>query len=243
MKFSFYLVCFVIWEYYSKKINVPLLLPTPKSTFDAVLLSLTDTKTMTNIGVTLIRVLKGWSIAIVLGVPIGLMMGLSEKFNYMFGGILNSLRQVPMMAWVPLTIIWLGIGEGPTIFMIAINGIFQVILNTSQGASQISKDYYNAAKSMGANNVSIFVKIILPATLPFILVGARLAIGSGWMSVICAEFIATSSGLGYSMVEAQSLLQTNILIALMIISAVIGYSIDLFLQKINDKLTSWRTEQ
>ena len=88
------------------------------------------------------------------------------------------------MAWVPLTIVWFGIGDGPTIFLIAFAGVFPIILNTIQGIRSISKDYYNAARSMGASPFSIFINVMLPAALPDILTGARLAISTGWMSVI-----------------------------------------------------------
>ncbi len=183
-KYGFYLILLLIWQLLSLRIGIPLLLPSPKATFMAFVQSLGDSKIMMNVGITFMRVVKGWIIALAVGIPLGLAMGLSKTFNYIFGGLLNSLRQVPMMAWVPLTIIWLGIGDGPTLFMIAINGLFQVILNTTQGVSGISQDYYNAARSMGAGKWSIFRKVILPGALPDMLVGARLAIGSGWMSVI-----------------------------------------------------------
>lgn len=183
-KYGFVIILLIVWQIASTKVGIPLLLPTPKSTFTEFYANITSTKVMTNIGITMSRVVRGWLIAVLVGVPIGMAMGLSKIFKGILGGVVNSLRQIPMMAWVPLSIIWLGIGDGPTLFMIALNGVFQVIMNTSSGVASIDKDYYNAAKSMGASKMSTFANVIVPASMPHILVGARLAIGAGWMSVI-----------------------------------------------------------
>lgn len=183
-KYGFVIILLIVWQIASTKVGIPLLLPTPKSTFTEFYANITSAKVMTNIGITMSRVVRGWLIAVLVGVPIGMAMGLSKIFKGILGGVVNSLRQIPMMAWVPLSIIWLGIGDGPTLFMIALNGVFQVIMNTSSGVASIDKDYYNAAKSMGASKMSTFANVIVPASMPHILVGARLAIGAGWMSVI-----------------------------------------------------------
>lgn len=183
-KYTFLILLLIVWQVASTKVGIPLLLPTPKSTFTEFLANITSKQVMTNIGITMSRVVRGWLIAVAVGVPIGMAMGLSKIFKGILGGVVNSLRQIPMMAWVPLSIIWLGIGDGPTLFMIALNGVFQVIMNTSSGVASIDKDYYNAAKSMGASKGSTFVNVVVPASMPHILVGARLAIGAGWMSVI-----------------------------------------------------------
>jgi len=173
-----------LWQYLATKIGVPLLLPSPKATGLALIKSATDMTVLVNLSITMHRVMKGFLVALLVGVPLGYIMGLSQTAEKMLSGIIDSVRQVPIMAWVPLTIIWLGIGDGPTIFMIALSGIFPVILNTIQGVKNISKDYYNAARSMGAGPLSIFVHIIIPGSLPDVLTGARIAVGTGWMSVI-----------------------------------------------------------
>lgn len=181
---AMYIALIGIWQLLAMKIAIPLLLPTPYETLKAFIHCLTSSEIMGNMGITLGRVLKGFMYAMLIGVPIGILMGFSEMVEKVLSGLIDSLRQVPIMAWVPLTIIWLGIGDGPTLFMIAFAGVFPVILNTIQGVRGISKDYYNAAKSMGAGPISIFVHIVVPAALPDVLTGARIAISSGWMSVI-----------------------------------------------------------
>lgn len=173
-----------VWQLAAMQIDVPLIWPSVPELWSGVTQSVTDPEVMKNFGITLLRVLKGWGIALLVGIPLGLAMGLSATFDKMFGGIIHSLRQVPMMAWVPLTIIWFGIGDGPTLFMIALNGVFQVVLNTAAGVRGISRDFFFAAQSMGASKWSLFKNIVLPGAMPDILVGARLAAGGGWMSVI-----------------------------------------------------------
>jgi len=174
----------ILWQLAANHYNNSLLLPTPKSTIIAFFQCITDIEVITNISITMTRVLKGFLYALLFGVPIGFLMGAFKVFENLIGGFIDSLRQVPIMAWVPLTIVWFGIGDGPTIFLIAFAGVFPVILNTIHGVKNISKDYYNAAKSMGASPLSIFVNIMVPAAIPDILTGARIAISSGWMSVI-----------------------------------------------------------
>ena len=137
-----------------------------------------------NLAITMRRVVTGSLYAFLIGFPLGMVMGYSPKLLQTMSPFINSLRQVPIMAWVPLTIVWFGIGDGPTVFLIAFSGIFTIILNTVSGVQDISKDFYNAARSMGANTFNIIKDIVIPGSLPGVLTGIRLAIGLGWMSVI-----------------------------------------------------------
>lgn len=173
-----------IWHISAVRIGSSLLLPKPIDVLQGFITCITDQEIVKNVFITLQRVLKGFSYALLFGLPIGLIMGFSTKIEGILSPIVDSARQVPIMAWVPLTIVWFGIGDGPTIFLIAFAGVFPIILNTIQGIRSISKDYYNAARSMGASPFSIFINVMLPAALPDILTGARLAISTGWMSVI-----------------------------------------------------------
>ena len=155
---------------------------------------------------------------------------------------INSLRQIPIMAWVPLSIVWFGLGDGPTIFMIAFSGVFTIILNTIAGVQDISKDFYNAARSMGASTLDIVKDIVVPGALPGVITGIRLAIGMGWMSVIWAEFIATSAGFGYLMVEAQGRMETATIMAYMLIAGLVGFAIDRIMLLVENVLLRWKAD-
>jgi NitT/TauT family transport system permease protein len=229
-----------IWQMASGVYQSDLLLPPPHKTMTALWRAIQNWSVLTNLLLTLKRVLAGFGIACVIGLPLGFAMGASRAIFQLFDPLISSVRQVPMMAWVPLTIIWFGLGDGPTLFLIAMVGIFPLILNTIAGVRSISPAYYHAARSMGAGSWSIFAHIIVPASLPDILTGMRLAMGLGWMSVICAEFIATSAGFGFAMVEAQTRMETDSLLALMIMGASVGFGIDKTLRLIESGLTRWR---
>lgn len=174
----------IIWSIAAKIVDQPFLFPSLASVFDALFTALLDLHVWRNIAITMRRVMTGVFYAFIFGLPIGMIMGYSSTMLRAFAPFVNSLRQVPIMAWVPLSIIWFGLGDGPTIFMIAFTGVFTIILNTIAGVQDISKDYYNAARSMGANTKDIIKDIVLPGSLPGMITGLRLAIGMGWMSVI-----------------------------------------------------------
>jgi NitT/TauT family transport system permease protein len=215
-----------VWKLSSRLYDSQLLLPSPESAFFAFCDLIVTPSVWMNLALTLKRVLTGFGFAAALGVPLGLMMGLSKTMMDMLDPLLSSIRQVPLMAWIPLSIIWFGLGDGPTVFMIAMTGMFAVVLNTIAGVQNIPKDYYYAARSMGAGAWSIFRRVVLPGAIPDIMTGARLALSSGWMAVICAEFIATSAGFGFMMVEAQARMETEKLLALMVTGALVGYLMD-----------------
>lgn len=162
----------------------PFIFPYLEDVAYQVVYSLTDMYVLENLAITMRRVVTGSLYAFLIGFPLGMIMGYSPKLLQTMSPFINSLRQVPIMAWVPLTIVWFGIGDGPTIFLIAFSGIFTIILNTVSGVQDISKDFYNAARSMGANTLNIIRDIVIPGSLPGVLTGIRLAIGLGWMSVI-----------------------------------------------------------
>jgi len=159
-------------------------LPKFQDTIKAFFTALTDPFTLKNLGITLRRVMVGSMYAIAIGVPIGLLMGYSKTVHRTFAPFINSVRQVPIMAWVPLAIIWFGLGDGPTIFLIAFTGVFAVVINTITGVHDIDINYYHAARSLGAGKWQVIRDVVIPGSFPGVFTGTRLAIGLGWMSVI-----------------------------------------------------------
>ncbi len=178
------LIIGIIWYLAAHAVNQPFLFPYLEDVLNEVVYSLGDLYVLRNLGITMRRVLTGSLYAFLIGFPIGMFMGYSPRILRAMSPFINSLRQVPIMAWVPLSIVWFGIGDGPTIFLIAFSGVFTIILNTIAGVQDISSDFYHAARSMGSNTLSILKDIVLPGSLPGVITGLRLAIGLGWMSVI-----------------------------------------------------------
>lgn len=180
---SLIVIC-AAWYFCAHLVNNPFTFPYFEDVMVEFFYSVTDLYVIRNTAITMRRVLTGCVYAFIIGFPIGMIMGYSPGMLQIMSPFINSLRQVPIMAWVPLSIVWFGIGDGPTIFLIAFSGIFTIILNTVAGVQDISKDFYNAARSMGANTLNIIKDIVIPGSLPGVLTGIRLCIGMGWMSVI-----------------------------------------------------------
>lgn len=175
---------FGIWQLAANHYHNEFMMPSPWKTMVTFTSVVHDAAVIKNLLLTLKRVLTGFLYALMIGIPLGFLMGYSKVAMQLLDPLIDSVRQIPIMAWVPLTIVWFGLGDGPTVFLIAFTGTFPIVMNTIAGVQNISNDYYNAARSMGAKPWSIFSHIIVPASMPDILIGSRVAIGLGWMSVI-----------------------------------------------------------
>jgi ABC-type nitrate/sulfonate/bicarbonate transport system permease component len=174
----------LIWYVAGNRTTNHMVLPTFQSVVFAFFEALTSKEILLNLAITMRRVLLGFSYAFCIGVPIGLLMGYSNAANKALAPFINSARQVPVMAWVPLAIIWFGLGDGPTVFLIAFTGVFTMIINTINAVQDIDRNYYYAARSLGATRWQVIRDVVLPGSFPGIFTGGRLAIGLGWMSVI-----------------------------------------------------------
>lgn len=188
MKMVYPLITFsaflLIWHLAASHTDNPLLLPTPWLTLKAFIFAVQDAETLRNLALTLRRVMAGLGIAMAIGLSLGFAMGYSNIICKLVDPVIGPLRQVPIMAWVPLTIVWFGLGDGPTLFIIAMVGTFPVLLNTMAGVRSVPQNYYHAARSMGAGRLVVFSRITLPSALPDMITGLRIGLSAGWMSVI-----------------------------------------------------------
>lgn len=177
-------VLLLIWYFAAHKVNYVATFPYIEDVLARLFESLVDPYFWTNFLITFVRVLKGVGIAILIGFPIGMAMGFSSFLMRTLAPYINALRQIPITAWVPMAIIWFGLGDGPTIFIIAFNATFVVILNVIAGVQEISPDYYNAVRSMGATTKDVVTDVVFPGCLSGLITGMRMALSGAWMTVL-----------------------------------------------------------
>lgn len=173
-----------LWYVAAKIVAKPFVFPYFEDVVRELLYAVTDLAVLRAIGITFRRVLLGTFYGAIIGIPIGLAMGFSKQAMNTLSPYVNALRQIPTTAWVPLAIIWFGLGDGPTLFTIALHGVFVLILNTAAGVMEINKDFYHAVRSMGAHTLDVITDVVIPGSLPGIITGFRLALGMGWMTVV-----------------------------------------------------------
>ncbi|MDP4145062.1 MAG: ABC transporter permease [Bacillota bacterium] len=231
----------VLWEILTR-LNVfpPILLPSVEDVVRSFIEQLSSGQLLGDLSVSLIRVLKGYSIAIILGLSLGVFMGVSLRASKFFTIVFDGIRQVPPMAWIPLLILWFGIGETSKIVMIAKSAFFPILLNTINGIRNTPKGYLEVAKMYNIKKRDLFTRVYFPSAVPSIFVGLRLGAGASWMAVVAAELIASDSGIGYRINDARSLMQPDVVIVGMIVIGTVGMLMDLILKRVAKLASRWQ---
>ena len=240
--FSFILPVLVVVFWYvaaRAKLVSSLLLPSPKVVIDEFWRQLTVGTLKDDISISLQRIIKGYSLAASIGVFLGVVMGMSRTTERFFSLTFTSLRQIPMMAWVPLLIIWFGIGEESKVAVIFMAAYFPILMNTLSGIRRTDPKLIEVGKMYNLSRLKLFVKIYLPSALPNIFVGLKLGLGISWMAVVGAEMIAASSGIGFRLSDARSLMQFPIVFSGMFAIAIAGVFMDMVLTFISRTATPW----
>jgi NitT/TauT family transport system permease protein len=217
-----------------------ILVPPPSVVFVTLWGMIRDGTLLENIGASLQRVAAGYLLSVIVGVPVGLAMGYSQLMDRLLGTTVNGLRPIPASAWIPISIILMGIGEQPAVFLVFIGTVWSVILSAGHGVRSVPKHLIWAAQTMGASPSTIFVKVIFPASLPSIFTGMRIAVGVAFTCVIVAELIAVRSGLGYLITEARMIVRSDIVIAGMIAIGAVGFLLDFGVRLLMRRALRWQ---
>ena len=193
-----------------------------------------------HVWVSLRRVLIAFAAAIILGVPLGVLFGWNRTFRALVGPIFEILRPIPPIAWIPLVILWCGIGEVPKVVIVFIGSFVPIVLNTYAGIRDIDPLLLKAGRVLGANRLQLLYEVTLPATIPAILAGIRTALSSGWMCVVAAEMIVAKQGVGYLIVRGQESGDTALIVANMLVIGVISVLLSTILGKLEVVLCPWQ---
>lgn len=185
------------------------------------------------------RVTVGFFVGATLALPLGLMMGANDRVYKLFNPLIQILRPIPPIAFIPLSILWFGLGNPPAIFLIVIGAFFPILMNTIAGVRNVDGIYIRAARSLGASQATMFLRVILPAATPYILTGMRIGVGTAFIVVIVAEMIAVNNGLGYRILEAREFFWSDKIIAGMFTIGLLGLAIDAGMNRLNNHLLKW----
>ena len=189
---------------------------------------------------SLIRVLKGYGLASIIGIIFGALSGMIQPVRRVLLPVSTAIRQVPIIAWIPLIILWCGIGELSKIVVIIVASTFPIMINTMSGVASTPDSLIEVANLYKLSKWDTFIKVYMPNALPQILVGLKLGIGAAWMAVVAAEMLGASSGIGYRLNDARSMLKSDQVILCIIIIGVIGIITDNILSVVFKKITPWQ---
>ena len=201
--------------------------PTPWQVVTGTLELAHDGTLWDDIGASLMRVATGFVLAVIIAVPLGLWMGWVKGAFSMLNPLFQILRPISPIAWIPIAILWFGVGNSSPIFLIFISSVFPMVVQTTAGVHTIERRYLRAAENFGVSRYTLFRRVIIPAALPQIIVGMRIGLGVAWLVVVAAEMIALRSGLGYLIIDSRNAgNRYDLVIGGMVIIGLIGLSLD-----------------
>jgi len=223
----FYAILLGVWALVAKlRIWPPYLFPTPWGVGEALWAGFADHSFWIGILVTMKRMLIGYSLSVLLGMGLGLAIGSSKLLEETVGGLLVSLQSLPSICWIPLAVLWFGLTEKAILFVVLMGSLLSVTIAMEDGRKQMPKIYSMAGRNLGARGFRLFWSVLLPASLPYIVSGLKQGWAFGWRSLIQAEMIFLSLGLGQLLMMGRDLSDMSQVIAVMILIVALGYIVD-----------------
>jgi sulfonate transport system permease protein len=218
----------------------PVLLPPPSQVALTFLDLMKSGDLPRHIGISVLRVLEGFGIAAVLGLGLGIAIGLSRTIDRSTDLIIQVVKPIPPIAWIPLAILWFGIGEQSKVYIIFMGAFFPIIINTIDGIRQTDHKFVEVARILAVPRLKFVRQVVLPGALPAIMTGLRVGLMVAWICVVAAELIAASSGIGYLIMDARQLSQSDVVLVGMITIGVIGKLMDSLIKRLEKRLISWK---
>lgn len=218
-----------------------LLLPPPSVVASSLIEMARSGYLLDNVSISVFRVLCGFVLAVLVAVPLGIAMALSPTVHNLSDPIVRLLSPIPGIAWVPIAILWFGLGDEAAIFIIAIGSIFPVLLSTTQGVQDVDQRLVDAARTMGANRPQIMHRVMLPSLVPYLVTGFRTGLSFAWRVVIAAEMVGVPKGIGYMLTVGRSTGRTEVTIVTMLILGVLMITVEeLIFHPLQSYTDAWR---
>lgn len=216
--------------------------PTPWKVVTGTAELVRDGTLWVHIGASLMRVAAGFLLAVIVAVPLGLWMGWVKGAYITLNPLFQILRPISPIAWIPIAILWFGVGNASPIFLIFISSVFPMIVQTTVGVHTIERRFLRAAENFGVSRATLFRQVVIPAVLPQVLIGMRIGLGVAWLVVVAAEMIALRTGLGFLIMDSRNAgNRYDLVISGMIIIGLIGLMLDGGMRLLEGhKLVRWR---
>lgn len=238
-----FIIIIILW-FIASKSNIwsEYVLPSPQRVLKTFYMEIINGNLINNIYISLLRVLTGFSIAFILAFIFGMILGINPKIFLYFNNIIEFMRNIPPISLIAILILWFGIGEKSKIIIIILASFFPILVNIRQGISLVDKRLLEVGYSLNFSKLKIFFYIILPSALPSILAGMKIGLGYSFRAIIGAEMIASSSGLGYMILDAQQLSRSDKVIVGIITIGILGYLLDRVFYYLIKKFTFYKIE-
>lgn len=234
--YIFSVVAGVLLWWHLSSLYSPIFLPSPLLTLRTVAAMLRTGELLRDAAVSIMRILVGWALGCAIGTVLGILLGWWDLIRNMFRGAIEYLRFIPPVTLVTLLIIWFGVGEVSKIVLIAWVSLFLVIVNTMAGVMSVREGAIRAAQCLGARRGQVMLHVVIPETVPYIVVGMQLALSNAFMTIVAAEMLAANSGLGFVIWNSQIYAQTDRIFAAFVALSLLGFALDSIIHSLSRHL-------
>lgn len=237
----------LVWELLARFTSAAMFLPPASQILAAFFKSFVEPigkhTMIVHIGVSLYRVAVAFSLATVMGIALGIGMGYSETLEAMLKPIFEFVRPIPPLAWIPLSILWFGIGDKSKFFIIFLGCFTFITVNTYDGAKNVDPELIGAARMLGASERQVFFRIVLPSAVPYIFAGLQIAVTAGWSAVVGAEMVRSDEGVGWMIVRGMNTGNTQQIMVGMVAIGVVGFLLATATSALERRLCAWNMQK